>query len=51
MKNFKKKDLVEFGNYLLSKKRKATITSNKENRNFVNDVDFDNWKNKPDAKK
>lgn len=45
MNNFSEKDLVDFGNYLLSEERAETI-ENKENINQVHDVDIANWKEK-----
>ena len=38
--------LVDFGNYLLSDKRAATI-ENEENKKVVTDADLANWKNEP----
>lgn len=42
-KQFTEKDLVDFGNYLLSEKREETI-ENKENIKKVHDVDIANFK-------
>lgn len=39
---FNKKDLVEFGNYLLSEKRNESI-SNEENKNKVHNEDIENF--------
>lgn len=44
MNEFSEKDLVDFGNYLLSEKRAETIEQ-KENINEVHDVDIANWTN------
>lgn len=49
---FNKKDMVSFGNYLLSEKRKDLFASHPElgstklteRLSFVHDSDFDNWK-------
>lgn len=52
MKKFKLKDLVSFGEYLLSKKRKSTISCGSDM--FVYDADIENWlslRNKPDIVK
>lgn len=47
---FNRKDLVSFGNYLLSEERKNQIS--KEGQNEVNHADVENWKfnqkSKPD---
>jgi hypothetical protein len=40
---YREKDLVSFGNYLLSQKRKDTII-NEENLDKVTDADLSNWK-------
>ncbi len=40
-----KNDLVSFGNYLLSEKRKKTII-NEVNLDKVTHADLENWKNK-----
>lgn len=45
-KEFTEKDLVEFGNYLLSKERDKTIKTNKLNRKEVHNEDLCNWKDK-----
>ena len=37
-----KKDLVDFGNYLLSRERYKTLI-NKENENKVTHADIENW--------
>lgn len=42
-KQFTEKDLVDFGNYLMSKERKKTITE-KSNRKMVHDCDIANFK-------
>ena len=39
---FNKKDLVKFGNYLLSKERDETIIS-EQNLDKVHKEDIDNW--------
>ena len=39
---YKTKELVSFGNYLLSKRRKKRIS--KINRHYVTDADVANWK-------
>ena len=40
---YREKDLVSFGNYLLSKERQNTII-NEENLDKVTDADLSNWK-------
>jgi hypothetical protein len=40
---YEEKDLVSFGNYLLSKERQDTII-NEENLDKVTDADLSNWK-------
>lgn len=42
-KMYTEKDLVDFGNYLLSKKRNKTIES-EEMKSVVGDWDLRNWK-------
>lgn len=42
MKQFTEKDMVDFGNYLLSKERQEKI-ENKDNVDKVHDVDLSNW--------
>lgn len=42
-KQFTEKDLVDFGNYLLSEKREETI-ENKENIKKVHDCDIANFR-------
>lgn len=44
-KQFTEKDLVDFGNYLLSTERQKTIKT-KENIKKVHDVDIANFKEK-----
>lgn len=44
-KEYSKKDLISFGNYLLSETRSNRIKS-KENLNRVGDWDIENWANK-----
>ena len=39
--NFNKKDIVEFGNYLLSEERKTRTSE--VNQNAVTHADFENW--------
>lgn len=41
MKQFTEKDLVSFGNYLLSKERQESVSE--ENQNAVTDADLANW--------
>jgi hypothetical protein len=56
---FNKKDLVSFGNYLLSEERKDLFASHPElgstkltfRLSCVHDSDFDNWKQKVTEKK
>lgn len=43
MKTYTEKQLIEFGNYLLSKERKAKIKK-KVNINSVHDCDIENFK-------
>lgn len=43
MKTFTEKQLVSFGNYLLSKTRKENTS--KINRGNVTHADFENWRN------
>jgi len=45
---FNKKDLVSFGNYLLSKERKERTS--KENQENVTHADIENWKSKEKSK-
>lgn len=42
MENFTEKDLVSFGNFLLSKERQKSVSA--ENQNAVTDADLANWK-------
>lgn len=49
-KQFTEKDLVDFGNYLLSEKREETI-ENKENIKKVHDCDIANFKIATPSKK
>lgn len=42
MENFTEKDLVSFGNFLLSKERQESVST--ENQNAVTDADLANWK-------
>lgn len=42
MENFTEKDLVSFGNFLLSKERQESVSA--ENQNAVTDADLANWK-------
>lgn len=44
MENFTEKDLVSFGNFLLSKERQESVSI--ENQNAVTDADLANWKEK-----
>lgn len=43
--NYTEKDLVQWGNYLLSKERKKKIV-HKDNLDKVTDADLANWKDK-----